>query len=127
MVGSMPRVGAVDEPPPGRGALLGLAHQDQDQPTPTDGQRRVLIGTGDVFFRFAALEPHQRHPGGRHQTVEFGDEPLAVAVDDRRGGDAIPPVEEELHHATLVLEALDVASDPDAVHRGAAEADVLGQ
>ena len=39
----------------------------------------------------------------------------------------VPPVEQELDHPALVMEARDVAADTDAVHRGAAKADVLGQ
>ncbi len=50
-----------------------------------------------------------------------------VAVERRRGGNEVPAVQEELHHPALVLQAADVAADADAVHRGAAEADVLGQ
>ena len=55
------------------------------------------------------------------------DQALAIAVEHRGRGDVVAPVEEELHHAALVLQPGDVAPDADAVHRGAAEADVLGQ
>ena len=66
-------------------------------------------------------------PDDDDQVVELGDQPIVVAVQRGRGGDVVAPLEQEPHHPTLVLQAGDVAPDPDAVHRGAAEADVLGQ
>ena len=46
----------------------------------------------------------------------------------RAGEGMVPPsVEQELDHPALVLDPRDVAPDPDAVHRGAAKADVLVQ
>jgi hypothetical protein len=119
-------VGVVDEAPPRRSALLGLAHQHQSGPA---GRRRlVLVGTGDLLFGLAHLEADHRNPGALLEGLEVVDQALVVAVEqDRRGNGAAGSIEQELHHPALVLEPGDVAPDPDAVHRSAAKADVLVQ
>ena len=125
MVGAMTSVGVIDKPSPRRRPLLGLAHQHQ--PKAASGERRVLVWAGDVLLRLACFEAHHGHTRVSDQPVELGDQTVAVAPERRRRRDGVAPVEEELHHPTLVLQALDVAPDPDAIHRRAAEADVLGQ
>jgi hypothetical protein len=75
-------VAGVDEASPGRGALLGLAHQHQ--PEPSGGQGGVLVGTGGVFFGLAGLKAQHRDRRGANERVEITQQPLVVAV--QRGG-----------------------------------------
>ena len=125
MTRPMRRVTVVDEAAPRRNPLLGLAHQHQ--PGASGCCRGVLERARDVFFAFTALEPHHRHTRGGNQRVQLADQTVVVTVEHHRGRDRVTPAEQELDHAALVLQASDVAPDPDAVHRGAAEADVLVQ
>ena len=125
VVGTMTGVRLVDETPPRRGPLLGLAHQHQPGSACRGGL--LLVRAGDVLLALVALEAHHGHVVGNHQVVELGHQPVVVVGEPRRGRDAIAPLQQEPKHATLVLQPGDVAPDADAVHRGAAEADVLGQ
>lgn len=121
----MSGVGGIDVAPPRRGPLLGLA--DQHESGTICRCRVVLKGASDVLFGLARLEPHDGGSGALLQCLEFGNEPLVIAVQHRWRGDRSSPVEQELDQPELVLDPRDVAANTDAVHRGTAKTDVLVQ
>jgi hypothetical protein len=75
----------------------------------------------------SSTKPRHDDVRGRDQVLELGHQALPVAVQGGRRRDVVAPLDQEAHHPALVLQPWDVAPDTDAVHRGAAEADVLGQ
>lgn len=83
-------------------------------------------GPGDVLVGITSRK-RTAAPRGGDQDVELGHQALAVAVERGRGGMWLPRLSRKRTHPTLLLQAGDVAPDPDAVHRGASEADILGQ